>query len=269
VDSKLSKLTVSLANFEEQLLYFKKHFQILRLDDDWSSLHKTGLVITFDDGYADNLLNALPLLEKYNIPATLFVTTLNINTSNEFWWDRFVFDYFAVSDFFFLPGFCGKVSKKEYTYNFCSEIVLKLRNEDQNKWILEFESLNELNYKNREAYRSLTKNELRLLSEHPLVNIGLHTHHHYALGNLSYQEQKDEIVLSVNQLNELVPNSIKYLAVPFGSYNDDTLAIAEELNFKGVLLANDYYSGQRNKIGKKINRILMPNITGKEMVKRL
>jgi peptidoglycan/xylan/chitin deacetylase (PgdA/CDA1 family) len=269
VDLKLSKLTVSLANFEAQLLYFKEHFQILSLDDEWTSLHKTGLVITFDDGYADNLLNALPLLEKYNIPATIFVTTLNSNTTNEFWWDRFVFDYYATSDFFFLPGFEEKVSKKECTYTFCVEIVSKLGNEDRNKWFLEFESVNKLNYKDRESYRSLTNSELRVLSEHPLINIGLHTHHHYALGGLSYQEQKEELLLSVNQLNELVTNSVKYLAVPFGSYNDNTLEIAEDLNFKGVLLANDYYSSQKNKTGKKINRIIMPNIKDKEMVNRL
>jgi len=54
---------------------------------------KTGLVITFGDGYADNIINALPLLERYQIPATIFISTLNINTKNEFWWDRLVFDY--------------------------------------------------------------------------------------------------------------------------------------------------------------------------------
>jgi hypothetical protein len=75
--------------------------------------------------------------------------------------------------------------------------------------------------------------------------------------------------LSLNELNKLVASSIKYLAVPFGSYNDTTLAIAEDLNFKGVLLANDYYSSQNNKIGKKINRIIMPNIKGKEIANRL
>jgi peptidoglycan/xylan/chitin deacetylase (PgdA/CDA1 family) len=269
VGSKLAELTVSLANFEEQLLYFKKHFQILSLDDDWTSLHKTGLVVTFDDGYADNLLNALPLLEKHNIPATLFVTTLNINTVNEFWWDRFVFDYYAASDFFFLPGFEEKKSKKEYTYKFCVEIVSKLGNEDRNKWFLEFELINEVNYRNREAYRSLTQDELKLLSEHPLINIGLHTHHHYALGDLSCKDQKEELLFSIKQLNGLVSNSIKYLAVPFGSYNNDTLTIAEEIGLKGILLANDYYSSNRNKAGNKINRIIMPNIKDEEMINRL
>jgi peptidoglycan/xylan/chitin deacetylase (PgdA/CDA1 family) len=269
VGQKLTGLTVSVATFDEQLQYFKKNFQIVRLDEDWTSLKKTGLVITFDDGYADNLWNALPLLEKHGIPATLFVTTLNSNTTDEFWWDRLVFDYYAIGDFYFMPSFDGKISKKEYNYDFCVEIVSKLKNEDRNKWFLEFEFINTINYNSRETFRSLTEAELKLVSEHPLINIGFHTHHHYALGELSFKEQKNELLLSIQHLEKRVSKTIKYLALPFGSYNKDTLVIAEEIGFKGVLLANDYYSNKKNKVGKKINRILMPNIKDEALINRL
>lgn len=46
------------------------------------------VVVTFDDGYADNLYNPKPLLEYYNIPATIFVTTGQIGQNREFWWDQ-------------------------------------------------------------------------------------------------------------------------------------------------------------------------------------
>lgn len=36
----------------------------------------------------DNFTNALPILEELDIPATIFVSTGNINTSEEFWWDE-------------------------------------------------------------------------------------------------------------------------------------------------------------------------------------
>jgi Polysaccharide deacetylase len=45
------------------------------------------LVITFDDGYADNLYNAAPLLDRYDVPATLFLATGYIDGAREFWWD--------------------------------------------------------------------------------------------------------------------------------------------------------------------------------------
>lgn len=269
VGEQLTGLTVSTENFNKQLSHFKKQFQILRLEEDWASLKKTGIVITFDDGYADNFLNALPLLEKHQIPATIFVTTLNINTKNEFWWDRLVFDYSNCNESFYLPNQSDKISKSNSSYKYITDFVHGMRNEDKEEWFLVFESINNIPFFHREAYRSLTNSELKSLSEHPLITLGIHTHNHYSLGNLTYDEQKEEILLSIKELDKLTTKNIKYLALPHGSYNSDTLKIAQELNLKGILLANDYYSSIKNKSSNKINRILMPNIEGKEMKQRL
>ena len=269
VGQKLAGLSVSIDNFEKQLLHFKKHFQILRLEEDWTTLKKTGIVNTIDDGYADNIKNALPLLEKYQIPATIFITTLNSNSKKEFWWDRLVFDYSNCDESFYLPNQNDKIAKSNSSYQYITVYVHEMQNEDKEEWFLEFEKINKIAFFPREEYRSLTNSELKLLSEHPLITLGIHTHNHYSLGTLSFEEQKQEISFSIEKLEELTTKTIKYLALPHGSYNADTLKIAQELNLKGILLANDYYSSIKNKSSNKINRILMPNIEGKELVKRL
>ncbi|MFP4058076.1 MAG: polysaccharide deacetylase family protein [Candidatus Brocadiia bacterium] len=46
------------------------------------------VAITFDDGYADNASVALPLLRRYGLPATFFVTTGWVGTERLQWWDR-------------------------------------------------------------------------------------------------------------------------------------------------------------------------------------
>ena len=46
------------------------------------------MALTFDDGYADNLINAKPLLERYGIPATVFVASGYVGAKDPFWWDR-------------------------------------------------------------------------------------------------------------------------------------------------------------------------------------
>ena len=48
----------------------------------------TVVVITFDDGYADNFHEALPLLREADCPATVFVTAGKIDDEEEFWWDE-------------------------------------------------------------------------------------------------------------------------------------------------------------------------------------
>jgi len=77
-DDPLS-LSVSINNFENQLLYLKEKYKIISLSEliqkikNHQSLGKC-IVITFDDCYLDNYENALPILKKLEIPATFFVT---------------------------------------------------------------------------------------------------------------------------------------------------------------------------------------------------
>src|SRR3954462_6044345 len=72
-------LAVSPANFSEHMQYLRQAFQPIRLTDlvegiQNHSLPARSVVITFDDGYTDNLTHAVPILESTNIQATIFVT---------------------------------------------------------------------------------------------------------------------------------------------------------------------------------------------------
>ena len=86
-------LCVSLKNFENQIKYLKENFDVVPLSQIINNLksHKIKnktISITFDDGYADNFYNALPILEKFNVCATIFVTTGNIDSQENFYWDK-------------------------------------------------------------------------------------------------------------------------------------------------------------------------------------
>ena len=265
VDPPAAHLTVSVADFEKQLQYFKTNYQILGLRDNWTNLKKTGVVLTFDDGYADNYTKALPLLEKYNIPATFFIATENIDTKEEFWWDRLNHDYIQCDDSFFLPGSTDKVSKNDNSLRSLSIEITKLKQDKKREWLEEWEKKNGISYLPRPEYRSMTVAEVTAIEEHPLLTVGLHTHNHYPLGQLSYEEQKEELELSIQKLKELGIKEMDYLALPHGSYNAETIRLCEEFNFSGVLLANNYYSNIGNKHKKKINRILMLSLSGKKI----
>ena len=73
------QLTVSPARFAQQMQELAQH-QVVGLEDGLRALQsgplRTPLIaVTFDDGYLDNLTEALPVLQRYGIPATIFVTT--------------------------------------------------------------------------------------------------------------------------------------------------------------------------------------------------
>ena len=74
---KFNSLRVSPKQFESQLHYLKKNgWTSFTMSEAYEKRHKLpekSVVLTFDDGYQDNLINALPLLKKYGFKATLYL----------------------------------------------------------------------------------------------------------------------------------------------------------------------------------------------------
>src|SRR5262249_21720858 len=54
---------------------------------DRGDLPADAVAITCDDGYANNLLIAKPVLDRFAVPATIFLATGSLG-ADEFWWDR-------------------------------------------------------------------------------------------------------------------------------------------------------------------------------------
>ena len=70
--------------FQRHMEYIKtqNNFEIDQLINIKKNLHKNKIAVTFDDGYKDNLLKGLPILQKLNIPFTIFVSTQFVKDKN-------------------------------------------------------------------------------------------------------------------------------------------------------------------------------------------
>ncbi|MBN1137150.1 MAG: polysaccharide deacetylase family protein [Anaerolineae bacterium] len=91
VDRDSFSICVSPQHFGEQLEVLSRMARVISLGELVSRLQekrvpKRAVVLTFDDGYADLLYQASPLLARYGMPATAFVSSGWLGRA--FWWDR-------------------------------------------------------------------------------------------------------------------------------------------------------------------------------------
>ncbi|WP_456797756.1 polysaccharide deacetylase family protein [Bradyrhizobium sp. USDA 4473] len=90
-ETTLAPWTLDDRTFDQCLAFFKRHYTIVGLDDVRRSLRRErslparSLLLTFDDGFADNFDYALPLLQKHGTPATIFVTSDRIGREERLW----------------------------------------------------------------------------------------------------------------------------------------------------------------------------------------
>ena len=84
-------IAVTPAHFAEHMDVLRRRATVLPLSvldaPARPNARAAKVVVTFDDGYADNLHEALPVLQRFDIPATVFVSTDAVVQSREFWWD--------------------------------------------------------------------------------------------------------------------------------------------------------------------------------------
>lgn len=86
-DLSQDNLTTSTRRFAEHLSILKRHYPVLRLSDALEAMRAgrylgpNVVAITFDDGYADNHDSAAPILERFGLPASFFVTVGHVSTS--------------------------------------------------------------------------------------------------------------------------------------------------------------------------------------------
>lgn len=239
---------ISPEDFEKQIKYISENYDVITFGDSWRNIKKKSVIITFDDGYVDNYNNALPILEKYKVPATFFISTGNLGTYNEYWDLDFIrMIKYRQNNMLILDG--KKYILKNNEEQMIREIHLKLysTNEIRRKELLKkIEQQLNPKIKYKPLYRCMNKEELKKLSESKYVTIGAHTVNHVRLFMEDYQKQYEEIRKSKEILELITKKTIKYFAYPFGKnrgryldYSNETIEILKEIGFeKAVTVGN-------------------------------
>ena len=267
------ELCVTPRAFSEHLEVLRSVAEPLRLGDVTHALRdgnvRKGVALTFDDGYADNLLVAKPLLERHEVPATFFIATGYVDSGREFWWDeleRIVFrtgpDRLTSADAG--GGAAGGSQEREQDFSeaerrwhrgwkFSSDSSPHSRHRRFRLLYSRFQAMapteRDSNLRRlrenadveagaRPEYRVMCSDELVRLTDSPLVEIGAHSVNHPLLTALEPAAQSLEIRGSKDWLERTLGRQVASFSYPHGGFSSETVSLIAKAGF-------DYSFGTR------------------------
>jgi peptidoglycan/xylan/chitin deacetylase (PgdA/CDA1 family) len=285
------KICVSPHNFAEHLEVIRKRWNPISLQGLTEKLNAGGMphravVLTFDDGYVDNLSNAAPLLSKFNVPATVFVTTGDIGRDRAFWSDDLAQLLFGPE---VLPGrlrlsiggevcewsFEGATYKndeeaakhrrwsmdqadlgpREVAHRALHKLLRPMPHSSRMEILRQLAEWTGSEPVPQPGHRVMRPTELLQLAKSGLVEIGAHTVTHPMLFSLSPEQQKWEIWESKAQLEKILQREITKFAYPYGGpadYDAGTVDLVREAGFTCAC------STSTGLVGPRADRFQMP-----------
>lgn len=253
-------LILTKRQFERKLRFISKFFKVVDLYD-WvkKPTNEKCCAITFDDGWADNYYNALPILKKMNLPATIFLSTGMIDSDKTFWFDDLykVFHRVNYKDFkdYILRLFPDINSSSE------NSLLIQVTNKFKEMTTADIEST----ISQMKEFFEISKNSIPCVLSWEQINamgdeqirFGSHGVNHVLLTTLKTKDKEFEISESKRMIEENVNNIVPIFSFPNGNYDQDTIDISIRNGYSIMVNAsiNDRSVGQG---GILLNRINIP-----------
>jgi peptidoglycan/xylan/chitin deacetylase (PgdA/CDA1 family) len=267
------QMAVTPAHFAQHLQVIRRYGRPITCRDLGRELSRgrapgRAIAVTFDDGYADNLLEARPLLERHDVPATIFIAAGCIGRPEGFWWDalerlvlgstdlpsRLQLDIRGRSHHYDLGagrGYPIEIQEEHVGWRAGSEppterhrlflalykLLRPLPDSERGRALNHLSEWAGVASTAPSPSRPLTAPELGALAGGGLVEIGAHTLTHPQLSALDRESQREEIRGSRLALHEAVGEEIASFAYPYGSrsdYTSETVALVKDAGFSSA-----------------------------------
>jgi peptidoglycan/xylan/chitin deacetylase (PgdA/CDA1 family) len=301
-------LCVKPEHFAEHVEVVAESYEPIRLRELVAALRagelpSRAVAITFDDGYADNLAAAKPVLERNGVPATVFVASGWIGGDRMFWWDelevlllrpgrlppvlelemgteilRWQLGDDAVYTREAAAGRSGWTvldrddpGPRQQIYRELSALLRGLEERVRERVIDSFRSIAVGRDVSDGKPRPMTVDELRCLADGEIVDIGAHTITHPTLSTLEPDKQRAEIAGSKQQLEGTLDRPIASFAYPYGGasdFDETTALIVRDAGFDHAC-ANVSSRLERGTDAYRLPRLLVRDCGGAELARRL
>lgn len=228
--------------FDRQMAYLKKTYALVSLDDaaarlrEGKGFRRPSIILTIDDGYRDNYTLAYPIIRKYGLPVTIYLTAGKIGGEQGLWIDEvehalrntectvFSLERFLGKEALDISTHGGKKAAEKRLY----AALRKKGSRERRDALQELFSVLGVPGPSVSARERIMMNwdEVREMSEWG-VAFGAHTVSHPFLPAMPPDEARQEILDSKRVIEEKTEKTVRHFAVPNGKSDDFTPELAE------------------------------------------
>jgi peptidoglycan/xylan/chitin deacetylase (PgdA/CDA1 family) len=256
-DPRLTEDTIGISQarskFEAQIRTVAKEFnpvtveQVAQFAKGGKQLPPKAVAVTFDDGFFDNYDVALPILNRYGIPATFYIMVDAVETGVPPWYCRLNFAFHATRRTDWIEPEYGRrysietVADREAALKAAWDAGARKVGRSQAEFVRRVEESLCVASVGAESRLMLRWEEVRALSKAGHT-IGAHTISHPNLAHVSEEEAQSEIVGCKKRLEEEVAEPIDHFSYPHPALNPqwtpNTLRITREAGFRSAVLTS-------------------------------
>ncbi len=227
-----------------------------------------------------------PLLDRFGVPATVFVASGYVGGDREYWWDeleRLLFSPVALPPVLRLDMGTETLhvdldetrralpaehalwnvtvshdpTCRHRLYRTLFDTLRPMEHGQRDAVLTALAAWSGESRTTRDSHRPLTHDELSALNRHPLVEIGAHTVTHPVLSLMDARQQAQEIVQSKRELEETIGEPVSSFSYPFGTRRDYSEATVQAVRDAGFDRACSNFSGM---VTPTVDRYQLPRV---------
>lgn len=229
--------------FERQMLFLRCHFEFATAEQALFKPAPRGRVrvlLTFDDGFRNNVDVVVPILRRLGVPALFFISTRHLTPGKWLWFvyvralrERYTGRalQFRGEAFDFAPD------KRDESIARIKQRLLALRPHPQAMYqaiaheLPHMESFTTSDMR-RDCYDGMSEQDALNLARDPLFTVGAHTVDHPMLTLCSEQERREQLMRGRTDLERVVGSPCDLFAYPADNHDDDVRRAAGEVGFR-------------------------------------
>jgi peptidoglycan/xylan/chitin deacetylase (PgdA/CDA1 family) len=193
-------------------------------------------VVTFDDGYKDFITDALPILKKYEVPSTVYISTGLSNESPSTPFEQQLANVLTSSNSVSVSHEKVSIRSEMMSMEDVIDVYDELRQAVKHSSPeVRKRLLDELGAQIEQPSPVLDREDLASLSTEPLVTIGSHGHDHVPFTSLSTDEKNENVRQSKKWLADILGSQPDHFSFPYGSFDRPAVKTVRKAGFRSAV----------------------------------